>query len=162
MVLEKDEVVAMKVYIAGFDVFAADADVRSIRAIEACCACGLVPLHPLDNEAQTARDIYEGNVALIREADVVVANLNPFRGPCEPDAGTAFEVGFACALDKPVWAYADEVSSMRERMGGVDARGYNVEDFDLPMNLMLAESVTLVQGSFEDCLDALVRQVSAA
>ena len=47
-------------------------------------------------------------------------------------------------------------------MGGVDARGYNVEDFDLPMNLMLAESVTLVQGSFEDCLDALVHQVSAA
>ena len=142
--------------------FAADADVRRVRAIEACRARGLAPLHPLDNEAQTARDIYEGNVALIREADVVVANLNPFRGPCEPDAGTAFEVGFACALDKPVWAYADEVSSMRDRMGGVDARGYNVEDFDLPMNLMLAESVTLVQGSFEDCLDALVHQVSVA
>ena len=30
------------------------------------------------------------------------------------------------------------------------------------MNLMLAESVTLVQGSFEDCLDDLVRQVGVA
>ena len=74
----------MKVYIAGFDVFAADADVRRIRAIEACRARGLVPLHPFDNEVQTARDIYEGNVALIREADVVVANLNPFRGLASP------------------------------------------------------------------------------
>lgn len=152
----------MKVYIAGFDVFAPDADERRAHAIEACRIRGLVPLHPLDNEAQTARDIYEGNVALIRGADVVVANLNPFRGPCEPDAGTAFEVGFACALDKPVWAYVDDTSSMRERMGEADARGYNVEDFDLPMNLMLAESATLVQGSFEDCLDALVHQVSEA
>ena len=152
----------MKVYIAGFDVFAGDADVRRVRAIEACRARGLVPLHPLDNVAQTSRDIYEGNVGLIREADVVVANLNPFRGPCGPDAGTAFEVGFACALGKPVWAYADEVSSMRERMGATDARGYNVEDFDLPMNLMLAESVTLVQGSFEDCLDELVRKSGVA
>lgn len=152
----------MKVYIAGFDVFAADADVRRIRAIGACRARGLVPLHPLDNEAQTARDIYEGNVALIREADVVVANLNPFRGPCEPDAGTAFEVGFACALDKPVWAYVDDVSPMRERMGEIDEHGYSVEDFGSPMNLMLAESVTLVQGSFEDCLDALVHQAGVA
>ena len=152
----------MKVYIAGFDVFAADAGARRVRAIEACRAHGLVPLHPLDNEAQTTRDIYEGNVGLIREADAVVANLNPFRGPCEPDAGTAFEVGYARALDKPVWAYADDVSSMRERMGATDDRGFSVEDFGLPMNLMLAESVTLVQGSFEDCLDALVHQVSVA
>ena len=152
----------MKVYIAGFDVFAGDADVRRVRAIEACRARGLVPLHPLDNVAQTSRDIYEGNVGLIREADVVVANLNPFRGPCGPDAGTAFEVGFARALDKPVWAYADEVSSMRERMDATDVHGFNVEDFDLPMNLMLAESVTLVQGSFEDCLDELVRKSGVA
>ena len=47
-------------------------------------------------------------------------------------------------------------------MGATDARGFNVEDFDLPMNLMLAESVVLVQGSFEDCLDELVRKTGVA
>lgn len=145
----------MKVYIAGFDVFAPDAARRRDRAVEACRARGLEPLHPLDNETGPARRICEGNLAGIRACDAVVANLNAFRGPCEPDAGTAFEVGFARALGKPVWAYADDLTPMRERLGPVDSRGYAVEDFGHPVNLMLAESVTLVRGSIEDCLDRL-------
>ena len=42
------------------------------------------------------------NLEAIRAADFVMANLNDFRGPGEPDSGTAFEVGFAAALGKPV------------------------------------------------------------
>lgn len=152
--------ITMKVYIAGFDVFAPDAARRKELAVQACRARNLVPLHPLDNEAPNSRGIYEGNLELIREADVVVANLNEFRGPCEPDAGTAFEVGYARALEKRVWAYVQDTSPMQERMGREDERGYAVEDFGLPMNLMLAHSVRLVKGSLEDCLDDLVRETT--
>ena len=46
----------------------------------------------------------------------MLANLEPFRGS-EPDSGTAFEVGYALALGKPVYAYlSDAGASRRERL----------------------------------------------
>ena len=57
-----------------------------------------------------AREIYADSIARLRQCDAVVANLTPWRGP-GADPGTAFEVGFAAALGKPVLAYlnvADE------------------------------------------------------
>jgi nucleoside 2-deoxyribosyltransferase len=71
----------------------------------------------------------------------VLANLNLFRG-YEPDSGTAFEVGMAVALGKPVWAYFESNAALREIIPhdakGQDEWGFEVEDFDLPRNLMLA------------------------
>jgi nucleoside 2-deoxyribosyltransferase len=76
----------------------------------------------------------------------VLANLNNFRG-AEPDSGTAFEVGFAVALGKPVVGYLDDGRTLREQLGGVrDAEGFSVEDFGLPRNLMLACTTRLVVG----------------
>ena len=91
----------------------------------------------------------------IRSADIVMANLNDFRGPGEPNSGTAFEVGFAVALKKPVWAYRSDDVPLLERAASnrtSDAskvlceQGYIVEDFGLSINLMLARSVRLVVG----------------
>jgi nucleoside 2-deoxyribosyltransferase len=82
----------------------------------------------------------------------MIANLTPWRGPnCDP--GTAFEVGFAAALGKPVFAYLnvpqEDEADHRERVellagarmeedGRVlDEYGCEVEDFGLPENLML-------------------------
>jgi len=40
-----------------------------------------------------AREVYAGALANLRQADAVIANLSPWRGPnCDP--GCAFEVGF--------------------------------------------------------------------
>lgn len=101
------------------------------------------------------RVIYEGNMKLLRRADGVIANLAPFRGT-EPDSGTVFEVGAAVALGLPVvgyglppGAYADRVRTLLEVQtdhAGVlrDPDGLAVEDFDLPMNLMLSCSTVVV------------------
>ncbi|PND33126.1 nucleoside 2-deoxyribosyltransferase [Achromobacter pulmonis] len=157
------------IYLAGFDVFLPDARAHGERLKALCAAHGFEGLFPLDNQAPAdlsgqalAQWIYRENVALIRRADLVMANLNPFRG-AEPDSGTAFEVGYAIALGKPVWGYTGQAGSLIEQVAVgaaadygasrmVDAQGYTVEDFGLSLNLMLACSARIVHGDAADCL----------
>ncbi|WP_137926862.1 nucleoside 2-deoxyribosyltransferase [Cupriavidus sp. 2SB] len=158
------------IYLAGFDVFRKDARAWGEQLKALCAQHGFEGLYPLDKSApqglsgpDTAQWIYEANVALIRRADIVMANLDDFRGPGEPDSGTAFEVGFAVALQKPVWGYATDAGTLLDRTrvttdtdgDARDARGYVVENFGLPMNLMLACSVKLVHGDAAACLVAM-------
>lgn len=159
-----------KIYLAGFDVFRPDALAHGERLKLACRAHGLEGLYPLDNQAPSdlapralAQWIYDANTALIRQADAVMAHLNPFRGD-EPDSGTAFEVGYAIALGKPVWAYVDHAETLVQRVATasaddpprhVDAQGYTVEDFGLNLNLMLACSARVVVGDAQRCLQEM-------
>ncbi|CAQ68618.1 putative Nucleoside 2-deoxyribosyltransferase [Cupriavidus taiwanensis LMG 19424] len=158
------------IYLAGFDVFRKDARAWGEHLKALCAAHGFTGLYPLDQSApqglsgpDTARWIYDANIALLRRADLVMANLDDFRGPGEADSGTAFEVGFAVALGKPVWAYSTDAGTLRERVTvatdadgtPLDARGFTVEDFGLGKNLMLACPVRLVQGGAAECLAAM-------
>jgi nucleoside 2-deoxyribosyltransferase len=160
----------MKLYLAGPDVFRQDAVAWAEAARQLCIAAGHTALIPLDGVETTATGIYHANIELIRSADAVLANLNPFRG-CEPDSGTCVEVGFALALGKPVIAYvaSGETTTARvarvseaglEMCNGrpVDRDGLYVEDFGLPLNLMLAVPVKIVVG----CLNDAVRALSGA
>lgn len=155
------------IYLAGFDVFRPDAVAHGEQLKMLCSKYGYEGRYPLDNEVprklapqEQARWICRGNLAMLRDCDLVVANLNPFRGD-EPDSGTVFEVGYAVALGKPVWGYTSRarplvnqlaVQRMPGGRGHVDSMGYTVEDFGLNLNLMLACSVNVVIGTFEDCL----------
>ena len=162
---------APRVYLAGFDVFRSDA-VEHGRELKALCeAHGLEGLYPFDNEVtqglppqETAALICNANIAMIRGCDAVLANLNVFRG-AEPDSGTAFEVGMAVALAKPVWAYFDDLGSLREQIQhdgeGVDAHGFQVEDFQLPKNLMLACTWAGRSETAQGAIEALARYLSA-
>ncbi|MDF3886265.1 nucleoside 2-deoxyribosyltransferase [Cupriavidus basilensis] len=158
------------IYLAGFDVFRKDAIAYGETLKALCTRHGFHGLYPLDKSApaglsgpDTARWIYEANINLIRRADMVMANLDDFRGPGEPDSGTAFEVGFAIALQKPVWGYSSDPGTLLDRAAvatgdkgeRLDARGFVVEDFGLGKNLMLACSVKLVAGDAEACLAAM-------
>lgn len=156
----------MKLYLAGPDVFRPDADAWAEEARLLCRRHGHQALVPLDGVETTPHGIYAANVDLIRSADAVLANLNPFRG-CEPDSGTCFEVGFACALRKRVVGYIDSDASIVERVTqhfgcslnpmkgrSVDPQGWFVEDFGLPLNLMLAVSATVVVGGLKEALEA--------
>ncbi|SAI66578.1 nucleoside 2-deoxyribosyltransferase [Bordetella ansorpii] len=162
-----------RIYLAGFDVFLADAVAHGERLKALCRQHGHQGLFPLDNAAPAgmtgralAEWIYRQNTALIRQADVVMANLAPFRG-AEPDSGTAFEVGYAVALGKPVWGYTDQAEPLLKQVGvgadpadparTVDAQGYTVEDFGLNMNLMLACSARIVVGDAAQCLREMAR-----
>ena len=89
------------IYLAGPDVFHPDAAELALRHKALCHSYGYTPLHPYDQTATTSAAIFQTNVAMISQADVVLANLDPFRGP-EVDSGTAFEIGFAAARSKLV------------------------------------------------------------
>jgi nucleoside 2-deoxyribosyltransferase len=154
----------VKLYLAGPDVFRPDAAAWAARVQELCRGAGHEAMIPLDDEAPaTAAAIYRSNLQRIAAADAVLANLNPFRGD-EPDSGTCVEIGYALALGKIVIGYADDLRPLRERLrasgpGGDgrwrDAAGPVVEEFGLPLNLMLAVPLPLVQGDVAAALQSL-------
>jgi nucleoside 2-deoxyribosyltransferase len=153
----------MKLYLAGPDLFRPDALewVERVRAL--CRREGHEALIPLDGVQASAGDIYRNNLRLIDEADVVLANLNPFRGS-EPDSGTCVEIGYALALGKPVIGYAETLVPLRDRLHAIgpgadgcyrDSAGWAVENFGLALNLMLSVPVHLEQGGIEAALRAV-------
>ncbi|CAI8975190.1 nucleoside 2-deoxyribosyltransferase [Pseudomonas chlororaphis] len=154
-----------RIYLAGFDVFRRDAIARGEYLKHLCQAQGLQGLYPFDHQVpaqptpeQTAQLICQQNLQMIRDCDAVLANLNAFRG-LEPDSGTAFEVGMAIALGKPVWAWFEAPATLREQVPhdaeGRDAEGFLVEDFQLPRNLMLACTWAGHSRSAEEALPRL-------
>lgn len=159
------------IYLAGFDVFRIDAVDYGRSLQQLCQTFGFEGLFPLDaaappdlTRAEHAAWISRANQAAIRSADMVMANLADFRGVGEPDSGTAFEVGFAAALGKDIWAYRDHdvpllrhVPSTSTPAGQVCERGYLVEDFGLQVNLMLACSARIITGGPRACLSAIAQ-----
>ena len=140
-----------RLYLAGPDVFLADALAVGARKVALCAAEGIEGLFPLDAEMAepSARRIYEACMDLLRRSDGVIANLTPFRG-ISADVGTVYEVAYAVALGKPVFAYTEEAASLGPRVraafgSGTDQAfagdGMIVEDFGLPDNLMIAEGL---------------------
>ena len=154
------------VYLAGPDVFYLDADRLAEEHKALCRRYGFEPLHPIDQPTLESQHIFTTNIELLSRADAVVANLNPFRG-AEVDSGTAFEVGFAFARGIPVVGYIESAVCLKDRVGrlfgplgqhgGVwrDRDGNLVENFEHPVNLMLAESCVIVVGGLDDALQAL-------
>ena len=115
-----------KLYLAGPDVFRADA-VAHGEALKALCArYGFEGLYPLDNALpkqlaeprEQAAWIYRANIGLIERADAVLANLNFFRG-AEPDSGTAFEA-VACAQCLERFAVGDGVGAEHVGTGQIE------------------------------------------
>jgi nucleoside 2-deoxyribosyltransferase len=151
----------MKIYLAGPDIFRPDAQEWIANARELCRQHGFEALTPFDHGETEPRKILDRNLELIRKAQIVVANLNPFRG-FEPDSGTAFELGYALALGKKLWAYVASAEPLLERIRRIEAlsagathdrQGIAIEDFGLPVNLMLAVDAQMVdrcqgQGCF--------------
>jgi nucleoside 2-deoxyribosyltransferase len=119
-------------------------------------AHGLQALIPIDGGAVTAGGIYRANLAMIASADAVLANFNAFRGD-EPDSGTCFEAGYAVAQGKMVVGYLADGRPLKDKVSNAD--GAFVEDFALPLNLMLALSCRLVVGDLAAAVDALVELV---
>lgn len=147
-----------RIYLAGPEVFLPDPHAAAEAMKRVCAGLGLegvfpqdAALHPEPGEAPAAfaARIRQANIDLIRGADGVIADVSPFRGP-NADDGTAFEIGFAVALEKPVFCWTAEAGSLLERTrrrmalrdsGGLwrDPEDMEVEDFGLPVNLMLVD-----------------------
>ena len=133
----------MRIYIAGHDIFRADAAIWAESVRDLLARHGHQALIPLDGDEVTASGIYQANIRMILSAEAVLANLNPFRGN-EPDSGTCFEVGFAVAQGLPVIGYLSDGRRQIDKVGDgdagrpLDANGQLIENFGLPLNLMLA------------------------
>ena len=151
-----------RIYVAGFDVFYPDWREKRYLEYRALCAG-----YGFEMQAQKAapdagktlgEQIFLKNIHCIEISDYVVANVNCFRGG-EPDSGTCFEIGYAYALGKKIYGYLDDTRTMMEKIGGgTDQDGFLVENFDLPVNLMLGCSMTLIQGNLEHCLQEIRRR----
>ncbi|GAB5377477.1 MAG: nucleoside 2-deoxyribosyltransferase [Acuticoccus sp.] len=141
-----------RVYLAGPEVFLPDADALFTRKKAICAAAGLVGVSPFDNEVGAmegrlpmALAIYQGNIGAMESCEAAIANITPFRG-VSLDAGTAFEVGYMCALGRPVVAYSADATGYAERTRAAAAdnplvaaeASLNVEEFGLIENLMIA------------------------
>ncbi|WP_253706226.1 nucleoside 2-deoxyribosyltransferase [Bradyrhizobium sp. WD16] len=162
------------VYLAGPGVFRHDAPEFSAGLKELCQTHGLSALWPLDNtieavgRAAQAEAIRRANEAMIRRAVAVIADISPFRGP-NMDPGTAYEIGFALALEKPVFAYSTDRRSLLTRTvpaagaDGVarDEAGLLVEDFGLLENLMIATAVAAVTHSAAAAIAACAAHLNA-
>ena len=158
----------MKVYLAGPDVFRPDVDAWAASSRELCRRYGFEPLLPIDHQESGPEKIFKANLELIRKAQIVIANLDPFRGP-EPDSGTAFELGYALALSKRVCGYVTHMDTLLQRVArsegytceavddGVhcDHAGLRIENFGMACNLMLAVPTHIVEGGLEACLQSL-------
>lgn len=124
-----------------------------------CRQLGLNPLSPVDNEVpehlkdpkSIALSIYHGNVNQMDQADAIIANITPFRGP-HMDSGTAFEIGYFAANKKPIVCYTQTEQDLlgrvlswseqhsQEHDGFRDKNGHLIENFGLEENLMITSA----------------------
>lgn len=183
-----------KIYLAGPDVFAPDPQALAEAKKAICQAHGFIGVFPLDKELdlsglepmQAGQRISQANEGLMRTCDLIIANMTPFRGP-SMDVGTAYEMGFMRALDRPVLGYTNDGRLFAERArqwagigrgdgghphGDADADGMLIEDFGMLENLMMHGAVVASHGVIETdtvagparftALDAFERSVVCA
>jgi nucleoside 2-deoxyribosyltransferase len=151
------------VYLAGPDVFFPNA--REVLAAKKslCERYGFAGLPPLDVEISAKRDptsrkIFERNLALMRQADLIIANLTPFRG-ISADPGTVFELGWFHGAGKPAYGYSNIAANLETRIAAAFAPvtdgpagrriakdGMSIEGFGLGDNLMIDEALRPLGG----------------
>ncbi len=147
----------VKIYLAGPEVFLPNAREMLDAKAELAREAGFTPLSPGDLHIPPADtkighgcNINAVDEQMMLEADAVIANLTPFRG-IAADTGTSYELGFMCALGKPVFAYTNVAANHFKRImcyygneatqdetgryRGAD--GLSIENFDMADNLML-------------------------
>lgn len=162
----------LSIYLAGPEVFLPDAVDVGMKKTAICSKYGFIGKFPLDAELKlkdracnevgargeskdwaVSEAIYDANCQAIEGADILIANMTPFRGP-SMDVGTAFEMGYAKGLDKPVMGYSNDhdpylirvqewdgmLSPFQGQSEPIDSDGLLIERFGLSDNLMLVHS----------------------
>ena len=112
-----------------------------------------------------AYNIFDRYSQHVRNCDIILLDLNDFRGGYEPNSDVAFEAGYACSLGKRSYGYMTDTRKMTERIPNtptdVDTRdfnGMNVENFDGPLNLMFASSMEIFEGSLKEAIKKMAEK----
>ncbi|MCX5513873.1 nucleoside 2-deoxyribosyltransferase [Kaistia algarum] len=148
---------SLKVYLAGPEVFLANAREQLDRKIALTRAAGLQPIAPGDlsippqpTQRELGHAISAIDESMMDRADAIIANLTPYHG-LSADSGTCFELGYMCAQGKIAYGYTNVAADMRTRsvaLYGNDVHrdasgrlrgpdGLMIEDVDMADNLML-------------------------
>jgi nucleoside 2-deoxyribosyltransferase len=171
----------MKIYLAGPDVFRENAVEHLDGLKNLCKKYGFEGLAPLDNVIEIPDEdkltpkhsnlIFKANYELIKKCDIIIANIEPFRGACIDD-GTAWEIGCGFAYGKRMYGYTcyndSTLVGVTQHMwdmedhnfeGGTNVEYTEVENFGNCVNLMICDSIKESGGvmlkTFEDCLAKL-------
>lgn len=142
----------LKVYLAGPEVFLPNAADIANEKREICREFGFDSIFPSVapsesepfNAAEGGR-VFAQCVAWMLECDLMVANMTPFRG-VSMDVGTAIEMGFMHASDRPVFAYTNDPRDYDERVRVTREDDMAIESFHFADNLM-CEGVVRHWGS---------------
>lgn len=144
-----------RAYLAGPDVFLPGAAAQARAKVAICARYGIEGCPPLNEDADALaslpddeawRAIFAKDIAMMESADLVIANLTPFRG-ASADAGTLIEVGWFLGRGRPVFGYSNTATPFAERSRALlavqpDAMpGLAVEGFGLADNLMVPGAV---------------------
>ena len=138
------------VYLAGPEVFLANAADIGTAKIEICGAHGFDAVFPLvQHESATTvptergHQIFQQCIEMLEGCDLLIANMTPFRG-VSVDAGTAVEIGYVLARGRPVLGYTNVIEDYEAR---VPPDSFSVESFGFADNLMCEGPVWQSGGS---------------
>lgn len=139
----------LKAYLAGPDVFLPNAAAQAAAKIALCAAYGLTGIAPFNPAldlslppAQLWRRLYQDDLRMMHDCDIIIANLTPFRST-SADAGTLVELGWFLGTGKPAYGYSNNAEVFATRSQAYRAQmpdplpGIAVEDFGLADNLMI-------------------------
>jgi len=142
---------ALCVYLAGPDVFLANAGAVAAAKLAICAKHGFLGIAPWNPDVERLmalpadaawRAIYLQDLAMMEASDLVIANLTPFRG-ASADAGTLVEIGWFLGRGRPVFGYSNVAADFAARSAAQVAAvpdpvtGLALEGFSLPDNLMI-------------------------
>lgn len=154
------------VYLAGIERYQENAQEIFTRMKEICAEHGLDAVTPADwasgvEEIKTdnpyvwAANVFDNYQQHVRNCDVVIANLNDYRG-YEVNNDVGFECGMGFQLGKKLYGYRDNAAPLITRIPHLgqekeyrDHTGSNVENFNYPCNLMFSCSMKIFEGKFE-------------
>lgn len=113
------------VYLAGPMVFEPEPNRMSDAMKSICARHGLAGVSPLDNQMglagklpgkPLAGEIVRADIALMQRLEAGAFCLDSFRRGPEMDPGTAFEIGYMCALGKPLVGWTRDPRPYPERV----------------------------------------------
>ena len=168
-----------RIYLAGPDIYYPDAKEIDARKKSLCDRFGMEGISPFDGSSFggymgnkiDALKIFQDNIQLILSCDVLIATLNPFRGP-SVDVGTALEMGVMVGAGRPVVGYTQDSQDYVTRLDKLydvieeplsreqghirTPDGVSVENYGLADTLMVAaaalDNVPAILDDFESAV----------
>lgn len=160
------------VYLAGLERYEENGRELFERMKEICKKYGFEAVSPLDevseNEIVDSNDAYAYAMHIfnrqqqhVKDCDIVIADLNNFRG-YEVSNDIGFECGMGFQLRKKLYGYMENASNLIDKIPNLgeandyrDQIGSNVEDFNYPANLMFGSSMKIFEGTFENVIQKI-------